>query len=169
MHESERVSKPFASLKRSKRCVKMIKYTKIHENLRKSSISSLQQSSKKHVWSTSTYRFAKKREFHIRNASEHVTVTLCAKRRNFMHFHTKIDQIHSKFIKMYAFRSHLPPWSVQNDAQKWWNTRKSMKIVENPRSVAYKNHQKITFGAHPRNALQKSENFTSGTLLSTLR
>ena len=55
--------------------------------------------------------------------------------------------------------SDLPPGSVQNDAQKWWNLWKSLKIVENPRWVAYKNRWKITFWRRPGNVLQKKRDF----------
>ena len=71
--------------------------------------------------------------------------------------------------EMNVFWSDLLLWTVQNDAQKWWNIWKSAKIIENPRSVPYKNPKKITFWARPGNTFRKSMIFTSGALLITSR
>ena len=95
---------------------------------------------------------------------EHVQVTLCKKAwfsrpgrfwsrsGNALH---KAPKFHGfsyencsdayKIQKMNAFRSALPPGSVQNDAQKWWNLWKSVKIDENPRCVPYKIDEKSGF------------------------
>ena len=70
---------------------------------------------------------------------------------------------------MNAIWSDLPPGSIQNDAQKCWNLWKSVKIVENPRWVPYKNRWKITFWPRPGYTLQKSVIFTFGALLITFR
>ena len=51
--KNDSVSKRLASWKRSKRCAKAMKYMKIHENRRKSSMSTLQKSTKNHVLSMS--------------------------------------------------------------------------------------------------------------------
>ena len=74
-------------------------------------------------------------------------------------------QIH----KMNVFGCDLPPRSVQNDMQKWWNLWKSVKIVENPRWVPYKNQRKIVFGACSGSTLQNSAIFMSGALLTTFK
>ena len=49
--------------------------------------------------------------------------------------------------KMNAFGSNSLPGSDQNRVQKLWNIWKSLKIVENPRSVPYKIRRKIVFWA----------------------
>ena len=99
---------------------------------------------------------------------DHVPVTLCTKCRNVMDLSENCSDAY-KLQKMNAFRSHLPPGSVQNDAQKRWNLWKSVKIVENPRWVPYKNLRKIKFWARPGNSLQKSVIFTSGIFMATFR
>ena len=75
--------------------------------------------------------------------------------------------------KMHVFWSDLPPGSVQNDARKWWNMWKSVKIIEkfdeNLLWVPYKNRRKMQFWARPGNTLQKNVIFTFGTLLITSR
>ena len=78
-------------------------------------------------------------DFHVRGASDHVKVTLCTKRRNFIVFDTKITRIHAEYRKMNAFERDSLPGSVQNDVQKLVKIAKSAEIRENPRSVPYEN------------------------------
>ena len=119
---------------------------------------------------------------------EHVQVTLCKKawfsrpERFWSRSGNALDQapkFHGfssencsdpyRIQKMNVFRSDLPPGSVQNDARKRWNMWKSVKIVENPRWVPYKNRREMHFWPRPGNTLEKSVIFTSGTILVTFR
>ena len=139
MQKNERIWKPFASGKRSKYCSKTAEKREINENPRKSSISTLGKCTKIRVLTTSREHFVKSADFHVRNASGDVKVTLCTKRRNFMDFEPKIARIHRKCRKMNAFGSHSRPGSVQNTVQKLLKNAKSTKIRENPRSVPFEN------------------------------
>ena len=90
IHENERIWNRFASWKRSEPCAKTAKSVEIRQNRRKSSMSTLQKSSKNRVSSTSRWHFPKSCDFHARSAFGHVPVTLCPKRRNFADFDPKI-------------------------------------------------------------------------------
>ena len=59
IHENERLWKQFAFRKRSEPCAKTAKSLKIRQNRRKSSMSTLQKSSKNRVSSTSRWYFPK--------------------------------------------------------------------------------------------------------------
>ena len=62
--------------------------------------------------------------------------------------------------EMNVFWSDLLLWTVQNDAQKWWNMWKSAKIIGNPRSVPYKNPPKKSRFEHVQVTLSEKAWFS---------
>ena len=82
----------------------------------------------------------KNRDFHVRNASGLVNVTLCSKRRNFMDFHSEIARIHTKFTKW----TYLDAICFLEAFKNMCKTLKFAKIRENLRKSSMSTLQKST-------------------------
>ena len=106
MHENERIWTQFASRKRSEPCAKIAKSVEIRQNRRKSSMSTLQKSSKNRVSSTSRCYFPKSCDFHAWTAFGHVPVTLCSKRRIFV---TRVQNLAGRLGSMIRLRQSPRP------------------------------------------------------------